>query len=61
MTGVFDHLSCVMLDEKISSAADFIGIRNIGLLTHPTPLDHQARIKNLTEQLKRQTIPIWFS
>jgi hypothetical protein len=61
MTEMFEHVSCAIQDEEVSSAADFIGIQDIGYLDDPKPDDYRIKYVNIITQLKDVTVPTWFS
>ncbi|KAF2867987.1 hypothetical protein BDV95DRAFT_581072 [Massariosphaeria phaeospora] len=61
MTGVYEHVSCVIQNEEVSSAADFIGIQDIALLINPTADQIRAGTKALTDRLTEVNIPTWYS
>ena len=61
MSSVFDHISCIVPGERISSAPDFIGIAQSRLLDDETT----EEFGNYTERLERQVddlgLPVWLS
>jgi len=61
MTGVYEHVSCVIQNEEVSSAADFIGIWDIALLENPTADQIRAGTEALTDRLINVSIPTWYS
>jgi hypothetical protein len=61
MTEVFEHVSCVIPNEEVSSAPDFIGIQDISPLDNPTAAEFRDKTEALTSRLSKVTIPTWFS